>query len=375
MKHTGFMRIVSIITAVIMLFCLSGCSPREMNDVVIIEYEQSGITGAINGALTVHFIDVGQGDSTFIELPNGETMLIDAGERDRGESVVAYINSAGYNKIDYLIGTHPHSDHIGGMAQVVNSLNIGTGYMPNVQTDTATFENLLIAIKNKGMKIKTAKAGVTIISGDLTAEILSPVDDEYDNLNNYSAVIRITYGSTSFLFMGDVERQVESEITADVSADVIKVGHHGSDTSSSSSFISRVGASIAVISVGEGNSYGHPDEGIMSAWEKSGAAVMRTDLLGTIIIGSNGKEITTADGIITPAVAESERESETEDEILSSGNATEHNWLLNTSSKKIHYPDCAAAENISEKNKKYSNKSLSELLAEGYTPCGNCRPS
>lgn len=370
MKHTGFMRIVSLIVAAAVLFCLSGCSKRAADEGYIIEYEQSGIVGAVNGALVVHYIDVGQGDSTFIELPNGETMLIDAGERDRGDSVVAYINSAGYKKIDYLIGTHPHSDHIGGMAQVVNSLDIGKIYMPKAQTDTAVFENLLIAIKNKGMKIQTAKAGVTILSGNLTVEILSPTEEEYDNLNNYSAVVKITYGSTSFLFMGDAESLVENEISADVSADVIKVGHHGSNTSSSSQFIKRVGASIAVISVGEGNSYGHPDSAVVSAWEKSGAVVMRTDLCGTIVIGSDGTEITTADGIFTL----SDTESQAIDEIISGDNQAEYKWLLNTSSMKVHYPDCSAAANMSEKNKEYSNKPLDELLAEGYTPCGYCRP-
>lgn len=364
-------RLISLIISLFVVLNVGSCAAQYHS---VMQDEQPKITGNLSndktrdpdatGNLKVHFINVGQGDSAFIEMPNGETMLIDAGEREYGEVVVNYITTLGYNKVDYLIGTHPHSDHIGGMAYVVNSLNIGKVYMPRVQSDTVTFEKLLLSIKNKGLSITTAKAGVNILSGAVSADILSPVKEEYDDFNNYSAVVKIVYGETSFLFMGDAETVIENDIDADVSADVIKVGHHGSSTSSSRSFISRVGAQIAVVSVGEENSYGHPHDKTLEAWRLAGATIMRTDLLGTIVVTSNGSNISTADGVVTlvPATDQSTSDSQ-------------FAWVLNLKSKKVHYPDCNSVDDINENNKKYSNKSLNELKAEGYSPCGNCKPS
>ena len=242
--------------------------------------------------LVSHYIDVGQGDSEFIELPDGTTMLIDAGTADYGDTVVDYIQNLGYSKIDYLVGTHPHADHIGGMQKVVKSFDIGTVYMPKASTNTKTYENLLTEIKNKGLKIKTAKAGVSIISdNDLNIDILAPNSSEYDEINNYSAVIKITYKDNKFLYMGDAEKLSEDEIKADVSADVIKIGHHGSTSSSSKNFVQKVTPEYAVICVGEGNTYGHPKDSIIKRWEKIGAKILRTDNDGSITITSDGENI------------------------------------------------------------------------------------
>jgi len=242
--------------------------------------------------LKVHFIDVGQADSIFIELPNKETMLIDAGNNSDDETVVNYINELNYDTINYLIGTHPHEDHIGGLDTVIDTFNIQNIYMPKVVYSTKTYEDVLLAVKNKGLKINNAKAGTNIIdSKNLKIDIIAPANDYYVSTNNYSAVVKITYNDKSFLFMGDAENLSEDEITANVKADVIKIGHHGSSSSTSNEFLSKVSPSYAIISVGNNNDYGHPHEEIINLLNKSNIKVYRTDLSGTIIIKSDGYNI------------------------------------------------------------------------------------
>jgi len=252
---------------------------------------------ASNAKLKVHYLDVGQGDSEFLELPNGQTMLIDAGVQERGAGIVSYIKGLGYNKIDYIICTHPHADHIGGMTEVVNSFAIGKIYMPRTSSsDTPTtkvYKNLLSAIKNKGLKINTAKSGVTVVdTGSLSIKMIAPNGTNYGDLNQYSAVLMLQYGNIKFLFMGDAGNVSENEITANVKADVIKVGHHGSKTSTGASFIKKVSPKYAIIEVGKGNSYGHPTAQCLKRLQSVGAKVYRTDEYGTIIFTSDGNVIT-----------------------------------------------------------------------------------
>ena len=238
------------------------------------------------GDMRVHFIDVGQGDSIFIELGNGMTMLIDAGESGSGRQVANYIKDLQYGDIDFVVATHPHDDHIGGMAYVLNELKVGKMYMPEKEHTTKAFENMLNAIEANNIDLYPAKAGTNILtSGYITIDLLAPVEDSYSNLNNYSAVVKITYGETVFLFMGDAESKVEkSIINSGVKADVLKVGHHGSDTSSCQSFIEAVAPRVAVISCGADNQYGHPDDSTLLKLQNAGAYVFRTDEAGTIQI-------------------------------------------------------------------------------------------
>ncbi len=287
-------KIISVILMALIALSLCGCDELEgfLNDDLSGAESQTGSLSETDNLLISHYIDVGQGDSSFIELPNGKTMLIDAGVSDYGEKIVRYITDLGYTKIDYLVATHPHADHIGGMKKVVEAFDIGNVYMPKASTNTKTYEKLLTAIQDKGLKIKTAKAGVSITSEDnLDIEVLAPNSSKYKDLNNYSAIIKITYKDKSFLYMGDAEKLSEDEITADVSADVIKVGHHGSSTSSSNDFVKRVNPQYAVISVGEGNSYNHPDKSVVKRWEKSGAEIFRTDEYGSVVATSDGNSI------------------------------------------------------------------------------------
>lgn len=245
------------------------------------------------GNLVVHYLDVGQGDATFIELPNKETMLIDAGEKQEGKTVVNYIKDLGYDTIDYVIGTHPHSDHIGGLEEVINTFNIKNIYMPKVVANSKIYEDLLLSIKNKGNTVKKTYVGVNLIESDeLNASFLSPTKEEYSNLNNYSAVLKITYGNNTFLFMGDAEIEVEKDISSFASCDVLKVGHHGSDTSSSLDFIKSVNPKYAIISVGKDNKYGHPVESILKRYQENNTEIYRTDLNGTVKVIADGNSIT-----------------------------------------------------------------------------------
>lgn len=245
-----------------------------------------------NALLKVHYLDVGQGDSIFIELPNNVTMLIDAAESYQSENIINYLKNLNYQKIDYVIGTHPHTDHIGGLRDIINTFEIGKIYMPKVVSTTKTYENLLMAIKDKNLKINTAKAGTSIIDTDaLKINILAPNNSTYTELNNYSVVTKITYGTTKLLFMGDAEKLSENEIKENVTADVIKIGHHGSNTSSSIDFIKKVNAKYGIISVGLNNKYNLPKEETITNWKNSGTKIYLTSINGTITAISDGTNI------------------------------------------------------------------------------------
>lgn len=253
---------------------------------------QNAYINTNNDLLKVHYLDVGQGDSIFIELPNNETMLIDAAESYQSENIINYLKNLNYQKIDYVIGTHPHTDHIGGLKDIINTFEIGKIYMPKVVSTTKTYESLLMAIKDKNLKINTAKAGTSIIDTDaLKINILAPNNSTYTELNNYSVVTKITYGTTKFLFMGDAEKLSENEIKEDVTADVIKIGHHGSNTSSSIDFIKKVNAKYGIISVGLNNKYNLPKEETITNWENSGTKIYLTSINGTITAISDGTNI------------------------------------------------------------------------------------
>lgn len=245
-----------------------------------------------SGEIVAHFLDVGQADSTFIELPNGETMLVDAGNTKNGAQIIKYIKSLNYTKIDYLVATHPHADHIGGMTAVINSLKIGRLYMTDKEATTRVFENLLDAVEANNTDVRFAVEGMDILNSDnLKITILSPRKNEYNDLNNSSLVVKITYENTEILFTGDINMAVENNLlNADIESDILKVSHHGSNTASSDKFISAVSPKTAVISCGEKNSYGHPSPQVLGILESKGIELYRTDTDGTIIISADGNE-------------------------------------------------------------------------------------
>ena len=250
------------------------------------------------GELTVAAIDVGQGDCLFLQSPSGKTMLIDAGDSSAADDIAEYLDLAGVETIDVLVATHPHADHIGSMRSIVNHYNIGTVYMPKVSHTSSTYQKLLEAIANKGKKIKTARGGKdkTIpFDDDVTVRILAPLSSEYDDLNNYSVILRIDYGNSSFLLTGDAEALSEKEMLDQypelLKADVLKVGHHGSSTSTSAEFLSAVDPDYAVISCGADNSYDHPNKDTVSALQKAKVTYFRTDLYGTVAFFTNGSAL------------------------------------------------------------------------------------
>lgn len=248
-----------------------------------------------SGTLQVYYLDVGQGDSTLIRTPKNQYILIDAGNNNQGNNVVKYLNHLGVKTLDAVVATHPDADHIGGLDDVIKSINVKSVYAPKVSHTTDTYKDFLLAVKNKGLTIKQAKKDVTIpLNGGVTAKFLAPVNEYGSDLNEWSAVLKVQYKSNSFLFAGDAEIKSETDMLknkASLKADVLKVGHHGSSTSSSKKFIDEVKPKYAIISVGK-NSYGHPNAGILSRLKNVGANVMRTDQKGTITAISNGSTIT-----------------------------------------------------------------------------------
>ena len=256
-------------------------------------------------ATQIYYLDVGQGDSELIRLKTGENILIDAGTPETAKELADYIENLGVKKIDSLIATHPHADHIGGMAQIVSRFSIGKIYMPRIPDSqiptTETYEKLLTAIDQKGLKITAGKAGITVLdSGGEKLEILAPNSAKYGGLNSYSIVTLLTVGEKRFLFTGDAESDSEKEMTAkgyDLRCDVLKCGHHGSSTSTSAAFLKAARPVSAVISCGVGNDYGHPDKEVVARFQKAGVTIYRTDRQKTILAECDGKTISFTAGL------------------------------------------------------------------------------
>lgn len=257
----------------------------------------------LDAPLSVHYIDVGQGSSVYINAA-GKHILIDAGENDQGDTVVSYLKKQGVKTLDLAIGTHPHSDHIGGMDVVIQSFDVKQVILPKVSSDltptTRTYTDLLEAIAAKGLKVTVAKPGATYQFGDALFTLLSPSHD-YTDLNNYSVVTRLDYGSTSFLFTGDASKEAENTMLSEkkeVDVDVLLCGHHGSSTATTAKFLEAVSPKMAVIQCGAGNSYGHPHSQVLKRLEKLKIPIYRNDTCGTIVITSDGAayQVTTEKG-------------------------------------------------------------------------------
>lgn len=240
--------------------------------------------------LKISYLDVGQADSILIETGN-ESMLIDAGNNSDGNGLVEYLKSQDITKLKYVIGTHAHEDHIGGMDDIIYNFDIEHFYMPDVLSTTKTFEDILDALENKQVRFETPNIGDKFNLGEAIITVIYVGKDD-KNLNNSSIVLKLKYKNADFLFMGDLEKSVEKELLdKDIKADILKVGHHGSDSSSSKEFIEKVKPSMSIISVGKNNKYNHPRNSTIELLKKNNSTVLRTDELGTIIVTSDGYKV------------------------------------------------------------------------------------
>lgn len=307
---------------------------------------------------SIHFIDVVQGDSIFI-VSGGETMLIDAGDAKYADRVIKYLEDRGIKRIDYVVGTHPHADHIGGLARVIESFEIGGVWMPNIVHTTKTYENLIDTITKKGLTVSYPNPGESAAFGLAEVSVVAPFKMDKKALNNCSIVLRIAYDGFAFLFTGDAETKVENEIIAskaNISADVIKIGHHGSTSSTSENFLRIVDPHYAIILVGEDNSYGHPMKAILNRLESHGVGVFRTDEQGDIVVAVEDGEIVVKNGC---------------GEIVSAPPVVEIKYIGNTNSKKFHLMSCASLP--AENNRVYFF-TRQEAVESRYDPCGSCKP-
>lgn len=330
----------------------------------------------------VHFIDVGQADSILITCDN-ETLLIDAGNVGDGDLVASYIDELGIKELDYVISTHAHEDHVGGLSYVLNEYTVTEAiFAPEKGADTDCYKDFLEAVEAQELNLTIPAAGDTITLGSSTLTFITPLTEPCPGTNNTSLVTKIEYGETSFLFTGDIEKDAEKLILdsgMDISADVLKVGHHGGETSTTYTFLREIMPELAVISVGNDNSYGHPTEEVLSRLRDSDTKVYRTDMQGHIVIQSDGENLTvttqknqdieTNPTIPTPPEAPDEPDvpSEPEPDIP----AEEGEYIGNINSKKLHVPSCSSLPK--EENRIYF-RTKEAAINEGYTACSRCNP-
>lgn len=304
---------------------------------------------APENVLQVHFLDVGQADCALV-LFEEDAMLIDAGNNDDADTILDYLDAYGVQQLKYVVGTHPHEDHIGALDAVLYAVEAENLLMPRAQTNAKTFEDVLDAALAKNLTITAPQAGDTYPLGDAEVTVVSNYVG--DDLNNVSIMLRVTYGSTAFLFTGDAEKDAEFaalQTGLALDCDVLKVGHHGSSTSTSAEFLAAASPAYAVISCGAGNDYGHPHTETLDIL--TNCTVYRTDLHGTVMAQSDGSGI----------------------EWYGSG-SLQTSYVLNLGSGKFHLTNCDGAAEISAANRKESNDSRQTLISAGYSPCGNCRP-
>lgn len=274
-------RFLTAITIFLIILDFSGCV-------------EIGVDNRVDNRLMVSVLDVGQGDAILIKTPKGKFVLIDSGPNSQREEFEKKLKQNNVDRFEVVIATHPHEDHIGNMDDVFKNYDVENVYMPKVITTTKTFQNMMQEIKNKNLKIKTAKSGIKFNLDGVDFEFLAPNSENYENLNNYSIVVKVTYEKNRFLLMGDAEKLSEEEIIKkgfDISADVIKIGHHGSSSSTSEKFIKQVNPAFAVISLGKDNTFGHPHRETMNLLNRYNLKTMRTDYHGDVNFFSDGENI------------------------------------------------------------------------------------
>lgn len=347
--------------------------------------------------MEVHFIDVGEADSTLI-ICGEDAMLIDAGTPDMGTAVRLYMKKQNVSRLKYLLLTHSDKDHIGGAASVISNVPIDNLFMCRYEKDNEVYLNLINEISYKNMTWTTPDVGTELTLGDANITVIAP-NREYDNPNDSSIGVIIRHGEDSFIFTGDAETPAEEDIVnngLDLSADVYKAGHHGSRTASSDAFLDKINPEYAIISCETDNKYGHPHFEVLEKFKNRGIKLYRTDKQGTIIAYSDGKDITfnidPSEDWEPGTIVESDESASTQvkeafaEASLAPPEETgtraipeveekpEITYVLNTNTKRFHYPSCDSVNDMKEKNKQEVTLSRDELIEQGYKPCGRCKP-
>ena len=316
-----------------------------------------------NAAFQMHFIDVGQALSVLVEC-DGQFMLYDGGNVDDGSLVVSYLQKQGVEQLQYVFCSHAHEDHVGGLAAVMAKFPAGHAYSPVTESSTKCFNDFVKYTQQQGLQLEVPSVGTVWPLGSATVTLLGPVT-QYSETNNTSLVLRIDYGSTSFLLTGDMENTAETDLVnsgANLKADVLQVGHHGSSTSTGYLFLNAVLPEMGVISCGAGNKYGHPHEETLSILRDAKVDVYRTDLQGTITIGSDGQNFTVGTEHFVP-------DSQLNPTDPSSSSTAQQAYIGNVNSKKFHLPSCA---NLPAEKNQILFSSYDEAVAAGYSPCSSC---
>ena len=345
----------------------------------------------------VYFIDVGQGDSSLIQCGD-HFMLIDGGNRRRSDLIYSFLKERGISHLDYIVATHPDDDHIGGLAGALNYASVGVALSPVKDDDSESFRNFRKYLDRQGVEITVPKAGAQYLLGTSTITILGPTEIT-DNDNNNSIVLKVEHGDYSFLFAGDAEKQEENKIIssrADLSSTVLKIGHHGSASSTSDDWLSAVSPGAAVISCGSDNEYGHPTEEVLDRLKKQEIQVFRTDLQGDIaffeeegvlyyaveknpqadvfVPGTAASEHTQPLMMLDPDNADSTDQTELTRGGPAENNKNEITYIVNVNTGVFHYIDCRGVRQMKESNKKYVTCDRQDLLNQGYRSCGICHP-
>lgn len=367
-KKGLWQRLAALTAAAALALGLAACdasaiTPGGSADVVPNPSSAAAVVDTVEAPFEMHFIDVGQALSVLVEC-DGQYMLYDGGNVDDGSLVVSYLQSQGVEQLEYVFCSHAHEDHVGGLAAALAYFPAYHVYSPVTEASTKCFKDFVKYTQQQGLQVEVPAVGTTWPLGGATVTMVGPVA-QYSDTNDTSIVLRIEYGSTSFLLTGDMEKTAETDLVnsgVNLRADVLQVGHHGSSTSTGYLFLNSVLPEMAVISCGVNNKYGHPHEETLSILRDAGVDVYRTDLQGTITIGSDGQNYTVG----TEHFAEDAQLNPTDP---AASSTAQQAYIGNVNSKKFHLPSCS---NLPAEKNQILFSSYDEAVEAGYTPCSSC---